>query len=130
MITTPHTKIKSPRRPRSNPPPEWTHLARTLKKMTEEGLVTRVRCAKSFPVKVFYSLNPEVLDFLTRIESIVAWPGEHPELVAQAQAYSRRHGDISTLTGIAELDIVDITDEDADGEPVGFQKSARACELR
>jgi DNA-binding HxlR family transcriptional regulator len=88
-------------------------LARTLKKMTEEGLLTRTRYTETFPVKVTYSLKPEVLEILTLAESLVGWADGHPELIAQAQAYSRRNGDeIGTLTGIAELDELHITDEE------------------
>jgi len=90
-------------------------LARTLKKMTEEGLLTRIRCTKTFPVTVTYSLKPEVLEFLTLAQTLVTWTDDHPELIAHAQAYSRRNGDeISTLTGIAELDENGLTDEDDD----------------
>ncbi|GAA5110774.1 winged helix-turn-helix transcriptional regulator [Haloechinothrix salitolerans] len=87
-------------------------LARTLKKMTEEGLLKRVRCTKTFPVTVTYELKPEVLEFLTLTETLVAWADEHQELIAQAQAYSRRNGDeMGTLTGIAELDELGLGDE-------------------
>jgi DNA-binding HxlR family transcriptional regulator len=61
-------------------------LARTLKKMTEEGLLTRTRCTETFPVQVIYSLKPEVLEFLSLAEVLVGWADGHPELVAQAQA--------------------------------------------
>jgi replicative DNA helicase len=50
-------------------------------------------------------LKLEVLEFLTLSETLVAWADEYQELIAQAQAYSRRNGDeIGVLTGIAELD--------------------------
>ncbi|WP_043729046.1 helix-turn-helix domain-containing protein [Kutzneria sp. 744] len=79
-------------------------LARTLKKMTEEGLVVRTRCPETFPVKVMYSLRPETLEFLAIAERALAWVDKHADLVAHAQT-ARRHngGDIGTLTGIAEL---------------------------
>ncbi|MEC3974937.1 winged helix-turn-helix transcriptional regulator [Amycolatopsis sp. H20-H5] len=90
-------------------------LARTLKKMTEGGLLTRTRCTETFPVQVVYSLKPEVLEFLSLSEVLVGWADGHPELVAQAQAYSRRNGDETvTLTGIAELDELDIADDEDD----------------
>jgi DNA-binding HxlR family transcriptional regulator len=90
-------------------------LARTLKKMTEEGLLARIRCTKTFPVTVTYELKPEVLEFLPLTETLVAWADEHQELIAQAQAYSRRNGDeIGTRTGIAELDELGLTDDEDD----------------
>ena len=83
--------------------------------MTGEGLLTRVRCTKTFPVTVTYELKPEVLEFLTLAETLVAWADGHPDLIAQAQAYSRRNGDeIGTLTGIAELDDIGLTDDEDD----------------
>jgi DNA-binding HxlR family transcriptional regulator len=85
-------------------------LARTLKKMTEEGLLTRTRNTQAFPVTVTYSLNPEVL---TLAETLVGWVDDHPEVIAQAQAYSRRNGDEpDALTGIDELDELDIDEDD------------------
>ena len=90
-------------------------LARTLKKMTEEGFLTRTRRTDTFPVEVIYSLKPEVLEFLSLVESLVAWADGHPELIAQAQAHRRRNGDeMGTLTGIAELDELDIADDEDD----------------
>jgi DNA-binding HxlR family transcriptional regulator len=90
-----------------------SYLARTLKKMTEEGLLTRIRCTKTFPATVTYSLNPEVLEFLELSQTLVTWADDHPELIAQAQAYSRRNGhEISTLAGIAELDENSLADDD------------------
>jgi DNA-binding HxlR family transcriptional regulator len=78
-------------------------LARTLKKMTEEGLLTRTRRTETFPPKVFYSQDAS--EFLQLAEPAIAWADEHTELIAQAQAYSRQRGrDVATLTGIAEHD--------------------------
>jgi hypothetical protein len=61
-------------------------------------------------------LNPEVLTFLTLAETLVGWVDDHPELIAQAQAaYSRRNGDEpDSLTGIDELDDLDIADDEDD----------------
>lgn len=67
-------------------------LTRTLKKMTEEGLLVRTRCTETFPPKVYYSLKPEVEEFLAEAEPAVEWVRRHPELIAQAQAYRRHHG--------------------------------------
>jgi DNA-binding HxlR family transcriptional regulator len=90
-------------------------LARTLKKMTEEGLLTRTRRTEAFPVTVTYSLKPEVLEFLKLAEPVIAWVDDHPELVGQAQAYSRRNGDeVGALTGVDELDdntLAEVDDE-------------------
>jgi DNA-binding HxlR family transcriptional regulator len=66
-------------------------LERTLTKMTEGGLLTRERRTENFPAAVVYSLTPEVLDFLSLTESLVAWTERHPEIIAQAQAYARRN---------------------------------------
>ena len=63
-------------------------------------------------------MNPEILEFLELAESLVAWADGHPELIGQAQAYSRRNGDeVDTRTEIAELDEFDIADEEDDEEP-------------
>jgi DNA-binding HxlR family transcriptional regulator len=79
-------------------------LARTLKKMTEEGFLNRTNSAESFPPKVFYSLRQDAIDFLELAEPAMAWAEEHTALIAHAQAYSRRRGrDVRTLTGIDEL---------------------------
>ena len=87
-------------------------LARTLKKMTEEGLLTRTRRTETFPAQGFYSLKPEAVEFLQLAEPGIAWADEHTELIAQAQAYSRRRGrNVGTLTGVAELDDDDIDDD-------------------
>lgn len=81
-------------------------LARTLKKMTEEGLVTRARSSEDFPPKVFYSLNPDVAELLTLIGPLVRWTEQHPELIAKAQAFRRRIGsETSVLVGDDEFDI-------------------------
>jgi hypothetical protein len=93
-------------------------LARTSKNMTEEGLLTRARCTETFPPQVFYSLKQDALEFLQLAEPAIAWAGEHAELIAQAQAYSRQRGrDVGMLTGIAELDESTVDDED-DDQPI------------
>jgi hypothetical protein len=75
-----------------------------LKKVTEEGLWL-VSGAQRLSVTVTYSLKPDVLEFLTLSRTLVAWADDHAELIAHAQAYSRRNGDeTSTLTGTSELD--------------------------
>jgi DNA-binding HxlR family transcriptional regulator len=75
-------------------------LARTLKKMTEEGLLTRERHTETFPARVIYSLKPEVLEFLSLTEPLIEWTERYPELIAQAQTYARNNGDdTDTLNG-------------------------------
>lgn len=88
-------------------------LARTLRKMTAEGLLARNRNAETFPPKVFYSVTPEILEFLELADPVIAWAGRHPELMAQAQAYSRRHGaELDTLTAGPEPDVLDDHEDD------------------
>lgn len=65
-------------------------LARYLKKMTEEGLLTRTRSPETFPTKVMYSLTPDVLEFLEIADRALTWVDAHPELISNAQAYRRR----------------------------------------
>jgi DNA-binding HxlR family transcriptional regulator len=90
-------------------------LARTLKKMTEEGLLTRARDTEILPPKVFYSLTQDAVAFLELAEPAMAWAEAHTELIAHAQAYSRRRGrDVGTLTGIDELDDGAIDDGEDD----------------
>jgi DNA-binding HxlR family transcriptional regulator len=90
-------------------------LARTLKKMTEEGVVTRTRRTETFPPQGFYSLTQDALEFLQLAEPAIAWADEYTELLAQAQTYSRRRGrDVARLTGIAELDDGPIDDDEDD----------------
>jgi DNA-binding HxlR family transcriptional regulator len=106
-------------------------LTRTLRKMTDEGLLARRRDTSTFPPKVFYSLAPEITEFVELVEPLVDWVRRNPKLVAQAQAYSRHHGeddeDGETLFGIAGTDDSDTsaldhedTDEDTgEDEPSG-----------
>jgi DNA-binding HxlR family transcriptional regulator len=104
-------------------------LTRTLRKMTEEGLLIRTRDTSTFPPKVFYSLTPEVAEFVELVEPLVDWVRRNPRLVAQAQAYSRdgddHDEDDEASFGIAadgdddfELDGDEAAhDETVDGEP-------------
>jgi len=66
-------------------------LARTLKKMREQGIISRQTGENSFQREVEYSLNPDVAEVLTLAEPLIEWTRKHPELLAQAQAYSRQH---------------------------------------
>jgi hypothetical protein len=61
--------------------------------MTEEGLLIRTRDESTFPPKVFYSLTPEIAEFIELVEPLADWVRRNPGLVAQAQAYSRHHGE-------------------------------------
>ncbi|KAA2253303.1 helix-turn-helix transcriptional regulator [Solihabitans fulvus] len=92
-----------------------SYLARTVKKLTEAGLVTRTRDTEAFPPRVYYSVKAEVVESLELTKPLLAWIEAHPELIAQARAYSRQRGrDMGTLTGIDELGDGDIEDEDDD----------------
>ncbi|CAM4296380.1 helix-turn-helix domain-containing protein [Kibdelosporangium persicum] len=80
-------------------------LARTLKKMTEEGLLVRTRDTETFPPKVFYSLRPEVAELLKLLEPLVEWVRRNPDLIAKAQARSRGYSDeAGTLTALDSAD--------------------------
>ena len=58
-------------------------------------------------------MNPEVLEFLALAETLVGWADDHLEPITQARACSRRNGDEpDTLTGIDELDDLDIADNE------------------
>jgi DNA-binding HxlR family transcriptional regulator len=95
-------------------------LTRTLRKMTEEGLLVRTRDESTFPPKVFYSLTSEIVEFIELVKPLADWVRRNPGLVTQAQAYSRHHGD--------EHD-----DSDGDGEDdeasFGIAADADAFEL-
>ncbi|MGB6163284.1 MAG: winged helix-turn-helix transcriptional regulator [Pseudonocardiaceae bacterium] len=94
-------------------------LARVLKKMTAEGLLIRDEKPKGFPPKVYYSLTPEVVESLTALAPLVAWSRAHREIIEQAQAYSRHHGERkATPTGIPDLVGGDV-DPDDDMAAVG-----------
>ncbi|WP_245950693.1 winged helix-turn-helix transcriptional regulator [Saccharothrix carnea] len=67
-------------------------LARTLKKMREQGLIVRESCDKSFPSEVAYSLTPAVAEVLTLAEPLIEWTRIHPDLLSRAQAHSRHSG--------------------------------------
>lgn len=88
-------------------------LTRTLRKMTEEGLLVRTSDTSTFPPKVFYSLAPEITEFVELVEPLVDWVRRNPRLVAQAQAYSRHHGDEHD-DGDGDEASFGIADDDAD----------------
>ncbi|MFI6098192.1 winged helix-turn-helix transcriptional regulator [Lentzea sp. NPDC051213] len=103
-------------------------LTRTLRKMTKEGLLVRTECTEAFPAKVFYSLAPQIAEFMTLLGPLIDWVRRHPDLIAQAQAYNRNLGedDDDPLTGtpIQDDNDSDIVDLDHDG-PVTEGKSSR-----
>lgn len=80
-------------------------LARTSKKMREQWLIDRRSCDKTFPPEVLYSLAPTVAEVLTLAEPLIEWTLTHPELLSQAQAYSRQSGgEASILEDAVDLD--------------------------
>lgn len=79
-------------------------LARTLKKMTEEGLLVRTRRAETFPAQVFYSLSGDALEFLQLSEPAIVWAEEHTALIARAQDHRRRPDGDGDALGIADPD--------------------------
>lgn len=61
--------------------------------MTEEGILSRRRDTGTFPARVYYSLNPEVMELLDVLDTVVAWVKKHPGLITRAQAYRRHNND-------------------------------------
>jgi DNA-binding HxlR family transcriptional regulator len=53
-------------------------LARTLKKMTEKGLVTRASDTMTFPQRVYYTLNPDGSEYLEIAKALDPWVDAHP----------------------------------------------------
>ena len=88
-----------------------SYLARVLKKMTEEGLLVRAEDRESFPVRVYYSLKPEVVEFLELSRAMLTWVDANPELIEQAQAYARRNGDESETSTDEEFGLADEDDD-------------------
>lgn len=81
-------------------------LSRTLKRMTEEGLLLRTQTdSKSFPAEVYYSLSPEMEEFLTVVEPAAEWARRHADLLERAKAHRRQaeHSD-DDLAGGANSD--------------------------
>ncbi|GLY71381.1 winged helix-turn-helix transcriptional regulator [Amycolatopsis taiwanensis] len=68
-------------------------LARTLKRMTEEGLLVRTESdPPTFPAEVYYSLTPPMEEFLVAVGPVREWARRHKDLIARAQAHRRRSG--------------------------------------
>lgn len=87
-------------------------LTRTLKKMTDEGLLDRFEVPESFPPQVYYALTPPVFEFLGAIEPAVKWARSNAELVSRAHAYRVHHGPFPHPDGtVGEAD----TDNPHDG---------------
>ena len=100
-------------------------LARTLKKMREQGASFARVCDKSFPPEVAYSLTPMVAEVLTLAEPLIEWTRAHPELLSQAQAHSRHSG--------AETAVLDnVVDLDSPGwrRPVPLLRTTPSCRWR
>lgn len=71
-------------------------FARTLKRMTEEGLLLRTEPdSPTFPAEVYYALTPPMEEFLNVVSPVQEWARRHADLIARAQAHRRRsgHGD-------------------------------------
>ncbi|WP_063935845.1 winged helix-turn-helix transcriptional regulator [Actinokineospora spheciospongiae] len=90
-------------------------LARTLKKMREQGLIFRESRGKSFPPEVVYSLAPAVVEALALAEPLIEWTRAHPGLLAQAQAHSRRHGADTAV--VDSVDKRDVEERDVPASP-------------
>jgi DNA-binding HxlR family transcriptional regulator len=60
-------------------------LARTLRRMTDEGLICRVEDRSGFPPAVCYSLSEAGRDFLHAAAALAAWSDRHAGIVAQAK---------------------------------------------
>jgi len=97
-------------------------LARTLKKMTREGLLVRTRRTEIFPPRVYYSLKPEIAEFLRVVEPVVEWTRCHPGLIAQIQDYSSYcDDDVQTMTGVGEVGVDLLDDAVVDhGDLIGY----------
>lgn len=68
-------------------------LARTLKRMTEEGLLVRAESdPPTFPAEVYYSLTPPMEEFLAAVGAVQEWSRRHADLIARAQAHRRHSG--------------------------------------
>jgi DNA-binding HxlR family transcriptional regulator len=65
-------------------------LARSLKRLTADGLVRREEQSTGFPPAVSYSLSDAGRDFLHVAASLADWSDRHPDIVAQAQT-NRTH---------------------------------------
>lgn len=93
-------------------------LARTLKKMHEQGLIVRESVDKSFPPKVAYSLTPPAAEVLALAEPVIEWTRTHSELISRAQEHSRR-------SGAEESVLDDEVDLDSPAGPSRFHSSGR-----
>ncbi|WP_418155368.1 winged helix-turn-helix transcriptional regulator [Actinoalloteichus caeruleus] len=65
-------------------------LARTLKRMTAAGLVSRTGSTDTFPPQAIYTATPEVVDLLKLLEPAVAWTRKNASLVERARGSHRR----------------------------------------
>ncbi len=65
-------------------------LARSLKRLTDDGLLCRDEDRTGFPPAVCYSLSRAGREFLHLAALLAEWSDRHPGAVAQAQASRRR----------------------------------------
>jgi DNA-binding HxlR family transcriptional regulator len=89
-----------------------SYLARVLKKLTEAGLLARTRETEPFPPRVYYSLKPEVVEFLELSRTLLTWIDAHPDVIARAQEYARRNGDELEASTDEDFGLSDEDDED------------------
>ncbi len=71
-------------------------LTRTLKRMTSDGVLTRVQDARAFPPSVRYSLTEAAREMLEAVVPAADWVERHPEIVARAQRTRRDTRQCST----------------------------------
>ncbi|NKQ59016.1 helix-turn-helix transcriptional regulator [Amycolatopsis sp. K13G38] len=83
-----------------NAPLQDSILARTLKRMTEEGLLVRTEPdTTTFPPEVYYSLTPPMEEFLAAVGPVREWSRRHADLIGRAQAHRRRQSTGADGTG-------------------------------
>jgi DNA-binding HxlR family transcriptional regulator len=62
-------------------------LARTLRRLTEDGLVTRSETLGVFPPSVRYSPTNAVRELLVAIQPLARWAHDHSGLIADARTH-------------------------------------------
>jgi DNA-binding HxlR family transcriptional regulator len=66
-------------------------LARSLKRMTDDGLICRAEDRAGFPPAVCYSLSEAGLDFLHVAAALADWSYRYPHVITQAQTNRHLH---------------------------------------
>ncbi|APU15278.1 MULTISPECIES: winged helix-turn-helix transcriptional regulator [Actinoalloteichus] len=61
-------------------------LTKVLKKLTDEGLLTRSQKSEVFPPHVSYGLTPAARDFVSAMSAVVDWAGRHEQVIVRARA--------------------------------------------